>query len=200
MGLFSKSRAAPTVGCFGKIPIRGDFISHGLPRDLQSVLETWIRAGLQRAKASPGWRDAYMSSPIWQFAAAPDFFGEKAWCGVMMPSVDTIGRVFPLVIAIQREAINVEILMRAQGLAQLVLAEKFADVSAWEAEVSALSNRGVDEGPERLCAPNTGATFRAINASGHIDAKLRGAGVYPELYCRLIGVSDLATDAEVSLL
>jgi len=45
------------------------------------------------------WLDAYLSGPLWRFAWAPGVFDPQWWFGVLMPSVDSVGRYFPLVVA-----------------------------------------------------------------------------------------------------
>ncbi len=45
----------------------------------------------------PAWIEAYNRAPIWRFWLGPDFCGE-ATIGAFMPSVDGVGRAFPLTI------------------------------------------------------------------------------------------------------
>lgn len=40
----------------------------------------------------------YLTSPVWRFAIAPGVLGPEGLGGVMMPSVDRVGRYFPLII------------------------------------------------------------------------------------------------------
>ena len=44
---------------------------------------------------------AYLNTPIWRFVLGPNLCGAEPSLGVMMPSVDRVGRYFPLVIAAQ---------------------------------------------------------------------------------------------------
>jgi type VI secretion system protein ImpM len=46
------------------------------------------------------WMDTYLQSPIWRFALLPGVIDEQIWMGVLMPSVDKVGRQFPLTIAL----------------------------------------------------------------------------------------------------
>ena len=89
------------AGYYGKIPIRGDFVSHGLPREFVDPWDDWIQLAMQNSRnlLSDGWLDVYLTSPIWHFALAPAICGDNCWAGVLMPSVDEIGRYFPLTIA-----------------------------------------------------------------------------------------------------
>jgi type VI secretion system protein ImpM len=40
-----------------------------------------------------------MTAPIWRFSLAPGYAGPESVAGVMMPSVDRVGRQFPLTLA-----------------------------------------------------------------------------------------------------
>lgn len=42
------------------------------------------------------WQAAYLSSPIWRFSASAGCCGDQAFAGVLMPSVDRVGRYYPL--------------------------------------------------------------------------------------------------------
>ena len=46
-----------------------------------------------------------MNSPIWRFVLLPGVIGEWMWAGVMMPSVDRVGRHFPLTIVVPLEPV-----------------------------------------------------------------------------------------------
>jgi type VI secretion system protein ImpM len=54
-----------------------------------------------RAHDPEGWLNAYLASPSWRFAwlpdAAPAPLSGRTWIGVVMPSVDSVGRYFPLI-------------------------------------------------------------------------------------------------------
>ena len=41
----------------------------------------------------------YLTAPVWRFAWSPGIAGAHWWMGVMMPSVDNVGRYFPLIVA-----------------------------------------------------------------------------------------------------
>ena len=59
-------------------------------------------ASRRRARRWIGlWSDAYMSAPIWRFTLAPGLAGRAGMLGVFMPSVDRVGRQFPLTLAIR---------------------------------------------------------------------------------------------------
>ncbi len=88
-------------GFFGKIPIHGDFVTRNLPRDFIDGWDEWLQRAIAESKSELGdaWLDTYLTSPIWRFVLVPGVCGEKGWAGILMPSVDRVGRYFPLTIA-----------------------------------------------------------------------------------------------------
>ncbi|MES2296686.1 MAG: type VI secretion system-associated protein TagF [Pseudomonadota bacterium] len=92
--------AAP--GVFGKVSTLGDFVTRRLPPGFTAVWDAWLQACMQGSRAQLGasWLDTYLSSPIWRFALAPGVCDANAWAGLMMPSVDRVGRHFPLTLAV----------------------------------------------------------------------------------------------------
>ncbi len=93
------ARAAP--GWHGKLPTLGDFASRGLAPDFLEAWDAWLAQGLARLQQrdGPAWLQAYLDSPSWRFVLGPGVLGEQAWAGVLMPSVDRVGRYFPFTIA-----------------------------------------------------------------------------------------------------
>ncbi|MCG8907810.1 MULTISPECIES: type VI secretion system-associated protein TagF [unclassified Pseudomonas] len=90
------------VGFYGKIASRGDFVGRGLPASFQQPWDAWLAAGLQACQRQLGeaWLQAYLVSPLWRFVLAPGVCGGAAAAGVLMPSIDRVGRYFPLTVAI----------------------------------------------------------------------------------------------------
>lgn len=90
-----------TIGVYGKLASRGDFVSRGLPQSFIQPWDAWLAAGLLASQEQLGaqWLDAYLVSPLWRFALAADVCGPAAVAGVLMPSIDRVGRYFPLTIA-----------------------------------------------------------------------------------------------------
>jgi type VI secretion system protein ImpM len=90
-------------GWFGKIPALGDFASRRLPPGFISFWDRWLQLGLEGSRASlqGGWLDSYLNGPLWNFALMPGICGDSAWAGTIMPSVDKVGRHFPLTIAVE---------------------------------------------------------------------------------------------------
>ena len=86
---------APLPGWYGKLPGLGDFAARRLDKAMVGVWDGWLQDGLQALRQQPGWLDAYLQSPVWCFALGAGVLGPQRWLGVMMPSVDAVGRYFP---------------------------------------------------------------------------------------------------------
>lgn len=92
---------ASRPGFFGKFFNLGDFVGRRLPRDFLEAWDAWLQGGMaaSREQLGAGWLKAYLHSPIWRFGLSPGICGTSAWAGVLMPSVDKVGRHFPLTLA-----------------------------------------------------------------------------------------------------
>ncbi len=90
-------------GFFGKLPARGDFVSRRLDHKFRAGFDEWLQKSIaiSQRQLGEGWLPAYLNAPIWRFVLGPDLCGEAPAIGVMMPSVDRVGRYFPLVLAAQ---------------------------------------------------------------------------------------------------
>ena len=89
-----------TLGFYGKLASRGDFVSRALPQSFIGPWDSWLAAGLLASQNSLGadWLNAYLVSPLWRFVLAPGVCGPDAAAGVVMPSIDRVGRYFPLAV------------------------------------------------------------------------------------------------------
>jgi type VI secretion system protein ImpM len=89
-----------TCGLFGKLPMQSDFISHFLPSALTDYWHGWLQSCLSvsQEQLAEQWRDYYLSAPIWRFAIMPGVVHNLGLMGVLIPSVDEVGRYFPLTI------------------------------------------------------------------------------------------------------
>ena len=87
-----------TFGAFGKIPSVGDFFRINAPAGFASVWDEWLQRCLVSGAHVYGdqWDELYMSVPIWRFCLSPGVAGPAAILGVLMSSVDRVGRRFPL--------------------------------------------------------------------------------------------------------
>ena len=90
-------------GAYGKLPAHGDFIQRNLPPAFVRQWDAWLQHFVAGAKEKIGaeWLDIYLTSPIWRFAFSPGVIDEGRWAGILMPSVDQVGRYFPFTIALR---------------------------------------------------------------------------------------------------
>ena len=89
------------TGWYGKLPANGDFVTRRLPSSFIEPWDAWLNAMLQgsRERLGEAWRDAFLSAPAWRFVLAPGVVGQQGWAGVVVPSVDSVGRYFPITVA-----------------------------------------------------------------------------------------------------
>jgi type VI secretion system protein ImpM len=84
-------------GIFGKLPSKRDFIAYGVERPFLGLIEGWMQSSVAASRDVLGahWQELFLAAPIWRFwlgrGVAP-----SAACGALMPSVDGVGRYFPL--------------------------------------------------------------------------------------------------------
>ena len=91
----------PRLACwFGKLPFLGDFASRRLPESFIRPWDEWLQPGLAAVRDATGdrWLDLYLTFPVWRFVMPAGLLGADNWIGVLLPSVDRVGRCFPLTI------------------------------------------------------------------------------------------------------
>ena len=88
-------------GFYGKFPELGDFVNRRLPRSFLDPWDEWLQSAIASSRQQLGedWLNLYLTSPIWRFVLSGGLCGDIPWCGLLMPSVDRVGRYFPLIIA-----------------------------------------------------------------------------------------------------
>jgi len=99
------------AGWYGKVPGTGDFITRRMPGAFSESWDRWLQAAIAGSRERLGgrWRDTYLSMPIWRFVLSPGMLTQNAWAGIMVPSVDAVGRYFPLAVAcaLPSESLNI---------------------------------------------------------------------------------------------
>jgi|GEM_PF-397506 len=99
------SDVATIPGWYGKLPTLGDFASRRLEADFIEPWDLWLGEALQALRVAMGeeWLDAYLNAPPWRFVLSPGVLPgvdtDRVFAGVLMPSVDRVGRHFPLTLA-----------------------------------------------------------------------------------------------------
>jgi len=88
-------------GFFGKLPARGDFLGWNLAPGFLGPWEAWLDQLLCQAFSSygAGWAGRVRAGLGWRFALAAGVCGPEPMAGILVPSGDRVGRVFPLTIA-----------------------------------------------------------------------------------------------------
>jgi type VI secretion system protein ImpM len=90
---------AEPAAWYGKLPSLGDFASRRLSPGFIEPWDAWLAGGLAAWRAAdPEWLQAYLAAPSWRFVLEPQALakGSPAVAGVLVPSVDSAGRYFPL--------------------------------------------------------------------------------------------------------
>ena len=98
----SEVALAARLGFFGKLPARGDFVTRRLARDFTDPWDGWLQDAIAMSSQQLGadWLETYLTAPIWRFLLSQDVCGTAPMVGVIMPSVDRVGRYFPLTLAV----------------------------------------------------------------------------------------------------
>lgn len=148
-------RARPSIGFFGKMPTHGDFVRRNLAPDLAGAWDDWLgplMTTVRRDLGEADWLDVYLTSPVWRFALGARVAG-VAQAGVLVPSVDRVGRYFPLVIALPLTGVSSLVTVARDGgalfdaleaLALRALEDDTMDAGELARELSVLTPPWVD--------------------------------------------------------
>ena len=169
--------SAFAVGWYGKIPGSGDFIARRIPPSFREPWDRWLQqamAGSQR-RLGAGWRDAFLSMPAWRFVLGPGVLDGNAWAGLMVPSVDAVGRYFPLTIAC------------ALPSARLDPAATLLGAARWFDDVEAIALEAIAPGADTaaidaaLAQRRFEARWLALPEAGDVTPPTRGS--QPQMLC-----------------
>jgi type VI secretion system ImpM family protein len=88
------------VGFYGKLPSHGDFLRRRVSDAFVEAWDAWLRECLAASRTALGarWLDVYLTSPAWRFACSSGACGPASVIGLIAPSVDQVGRYFPLTV------------------------------------------------------------------------------------------------------
>jgi len=89
-----------SAGYYGKLPMRGDFIQRNMPVEFVHTWDNWLQSVIATSRHNLGhnWLDHYLVAPVWRYLIPQK--SETYQLGVMLPSVDKVGRYFPFTISI----------------------------------------------------------------------------------------------------
>ncbi len=162
----------PVAGFFGKLPATGDFVARGLPDAFRRNWDAWISR-----EVAPVQRDGLTFPPGGlRFRLVS---GGHLVAGVILPSEDSAGRLFPLSLLLIAEGALTQVQIdgwcdAALGLTPLGLGPD----ALWLAldEVPAPEAKGVAEGTLQLWTPGQPTLGAAPDAAGAaIRTLLKGA-------------------------
>jgi type VI secretion system protein ImpM len=87
-------------GFYGKSPARGDFLSRRITSGFATQWDMWLQSIVSASQALLGddWLPAWLEAPVWHFALGSSIAGPGPAVGVLIPSVDRVGRHFPFTI------------------------------------------------------------------------------------------------------
>lgn len=137
------------IGLYGKLPTHGDFLRRRVPDAFVEAWDSWLQQSIaaSRVVLADRWLDAYLTSPVWRFALGAGVCGPEPVAGVLAPSVDRVGRYFPLTLvwSAPPELSALEVALRyqrwfeqAEQLLIDTLALEQIDFAAFDLEVSKL--------------------------------------------------------------
>ena len=127
-------QSAASVGFYGKLPCKGDFLQRRVPQEFVDAWDPWLQECLQlsRRQLAEQWLQCYLTSPVWRFVLTEGVCGSGAYAGVMVPSVDRVGRYFPLAVIAQLDAEDCPL-------------EVACDATAWFDAVEALAVKALQD-------------------------------------------------------
>jgi type VI secretion system protein ImpM len=165
------------VGWYGKIPGAGDFIARRVPVSFSEPWDRWLQHAIEGSRERLGaqWRDAFLSMPAWRFALGPGVVGANAWAGLMVPSVDAVGRYFPLTIACALPSASLDVVATLLGASRW-----FDDIEAiaLEAIAPGANTAAIDAA---LAKRRFEARWLAVPEANDATMPIRGA--QPQMLC-----------------
>jgi type VI secretion system protein ImpM len=137
------------VGFFGKLPCNGDFIQQRVAPHFVDIWDPWLEDCIHtsRERMQEDWLPSYMRGPLWRFVLSDNVCGAGVFAGVIAPSVDRVGRYFPITIVAQLDidAIPLDFALRhdawfeaAESLIVATLDEQQVDLARFDAQVDDL--------------------------------------------------------------
>ena len=155
---------------FGKLPAHGDFVARGMMPAERDALDLWLAQSLAEARTNAGeaFEDVYDAAPPWRFAWREQ--GDGGWiAGAMAPSVDAVGRRYPILVALG--GLSGEQVEHAADLVEGLLYDALGE--GWDAD--RLHAAATASAPEAPMAWEGGEGWWTLGAEGFNEAYLVGA-------------------------
>ena len=193
------------VGLFGKLPSHGDFLRRRTSDAFVEVWDAWLQecVATTRARFGDRWLDLYLTSPAWRFVCAPGVCGPDAVIGVMVPSVDRVGRYFPLTLVAELPRYNNVVYAAAsavpffQSAEQLVIETLEAELVDFESFDARVANLRSQLGVLNLAAASTldPSTTAILDSTGArswqvpISSPADLAPVFVQIFCQRLSAA-----------
>lgn len=202
--------SSSAVGFFGKLPCKGDFLQRRVPHEFLEIWDPWLQACLHGSREilQEAWLTHYLRGAMWRFVLSSGVCGSGAYAGVLAPSVDRVGRYFPLTLLAQMDteicpldfaASNLAWFESLEALVTLGLDEATTDLDRFDAQVAELTLPDASAGSgaatelfkllEHSRFPAQGGSWRApLGSAGTLQAAIN-AYAYRDLAAQLRPVS-----------
>lgn len=144
----------PVYGFYGKLPAVGDFVQRNLATSTIAAVDAWLQQGMYLlGQQGQTFQDSYMVSHVGFFVVPAPLWAAQPVAGFIMPSVDRVGRLFPLVFL------------------QSIEADQAADLGALSSELEHTSSIAITALQQRLVPDELYQRLLATAASpGTADA------------------------------
>lgn len=168
---------AATPGYFGKVPARGDFLARRMAGGLAAAWEAWLQTLTVAVRESGvrGWQDKWLTAPLWHVAFGRGLASPGGAQGVLIASVDRVGRLFPFtLVGAASPAAKLDALgwaQQAEALALDALEDGF-DPAALDRALARLGPPPAADGSDRP----TGIAALALEGDWPAASSLEGAG------------------------
>ncbi len=163
---------------FGKLPGMGDFGQRRLAPLFLDLWDTWLQKGLQQLHAErEDWVAHYLHAPLWFFALGEEVVSPHPWIGVLMPCVDSVGRYFPLTLAIELVRSNepsidhqmacIDHWWQRSAMAALTALDSNMDALSFDSYLYSLFGKSADleaRTPSMLALPGSGMSSWFVDA------------------------------------
>ena len=136
-------RRIQSFAWYGKLPSAGDFISRRMPYGLQQFWDAWLATGMETLKERhpvSGWA-VWGAMPKWAFLLPCQPGVPIAQLGVLAPSCDRVGRVFPFLTTTAIVADNATNILPRAAAISLAWSEVIAEAQAARSMVETVDAR-----------------------------------------------------------
>jgi type VI secretion system protein ImpM len=136
-------------GYYGKLHCRGDFLQRRVPQSFVDVWDEWLQecVHVSHEQLQDAWLEHYLTGPMWRFVLDAGVCDDSAYAGVLVPSVDRVGRYFPLTVVTALDAGHCAIdvactgtrwFETAEGVVLEALAAEEVDIEAFDERIARL--------------------------------------------------------------